>query len=77
MEERILEISTKAQCIAKEIAIIAAKHKLYRINGEFNLSGERICFRWEDGRHGATSNRIHLSSERTLMVTCDIDNWKG
>jgi hypothetical protein len=70
-----IEIPLDMQDVANDLALLAQKHGLTRIKGDFtppifNPWTENIHFFWEAGRHGEDGNRIQVTSEyrKTIKV---------
>ena len=73
--------------LCKEIGTLAKKHGLQRISGKFDdssfygskskepWSGE-IQFSWEQGRHGADSDKINLQAHVRLTTNISEDGLK-
>lgn len=69
-------IPEKFQTFCKEVGKLARLNNLSSLDGHIHPSWEdkwreTIHFTWQEGRHGAESDKIHMESTRRIQLNID------
>ena len=80
-----MELPKNLQQFCKDIAKVAREHGISTLEGKFHPGFDNdwsttVHFNWKQGRHGAESGRIHMSSEQTITTKIDDGDdpsWPG
>jgi hypothetical protein len=73
-------MSEEIKMFAKELCELLKKHKLGKFTGEI-VSGfdhkpcyERYQFNWNEGRHGAEAEQMHITYEEKNTINIKMSN---